>query len=281
MGGLRTASGSSAAAFRAVLRNPNLRSLQLSWTTWIVAHWAYLVAVSVYAYGAGGEEAVGIVLLPRLLPAAVVSPFAGLLADRYRREQVLLVANSTRVALIGTAAAAVALDAPASLVYGLAIVDSLVSTPVRSAQAALTPTLARSPGGADLGERGRAWRREPRGVLGAGARRPGPRRSEHGRRLRRARPARRVRGLRRGHPDRAPRAPPRGARASTIASEALAGFRTVGPRSVATGDDGPLHRPDRRGRALQVFIAVLALESLDLGDGGVGYLNSAHRGSAL
>lgn len=276
MAGLRTQLGSSAAAFRAVLRNPNLRSLQLSWTTWIVAHWAYLMAVSVYAYGAGGEEAVGIVLLLRLLPAAVVSPFAGLLADRYRREQVLLVANSTRVALIGTAAAAVALDAPAPLVYALAIVDSLVSTPVRSAQAALTPTLARSP--AELTSANAV----ARGVESLAAF-LGP--ALAGLVLAVASTAvvfaltalllvasvvfvALIRIERRERPREE-------LEASTIASEALAGFRAVGHDPSLRVILGLFTADTAVAGALQVYIVVLALESLSLGDGGVGYLNSA------
>ena len=68
---------------RSRLRNPNLRWLELAWTASIVGHWAYLVAVSVYAYDVGGEKAVGLIFLARLVPAALVAPFAGMLADRY------------------------------------------------------------------------------------------------------------------------------------------------------------------------------------------------------
>ena len=40
----------STAAFRDVVQNENLRRLELAWAASIVGHWAYLVAVSVYAY---------------------------------------------------------------------------------------------------------------------------------------------------------------------------------------------------------------------------------------
>ncbi|MGH3137304.1 MAG: hypothetical protein ACRDPV_12530, partial [Gaiellaceae bacterium] len=117
---LRRRVADSFTAFKDVFRNQNLRRLELAWAASIVGNWAYLVAVSVYAYTVGGEAAVGLILLLRLVPAALIAPFAGLLADRYRRERVLLVSNLLRVVLISAAAVGVFLDAPAAIVYGLA-----------------------------------------------------------------------------------------------------------------------------------------------------------------
>ena len=50
VGGLKTHLRESAAAFRGVFANPSLRWLQLAWAAVIVGHWAYLVAVSVFAW---------------------------------------------------------------------------------------------------------------------------------------------------------------------------------------------------------------------------------------
>ncbi len=58
---VRSRIADSAAAFRDVVQNESLRRLELAWAASIVGHWAYLVAVSVYAYGVGGEAAVGFV----------------------------------------------------------------------------------------------------------------------------------------------------------------------------------------------------------------------------
>src|SRR5919108_2799366 len=135
----------SAAAFRDVVGNPDLRRLELAWAASVLGQWAYLVAVSVYAYGEGGEAAVGLLVLLRLVPAALIAPFAGLLADRYPRERVLLFSLVSRVALIGAAAICVYADVAPAVVYALAVGAALVTTPFRSAQAALTPTLAQSP----------------------------------------------------------------------------------------------------------------------------------------
>ena len=67
----------SLSAFASVWRNANLRWLELAWTASIIGQYAFLVAVSVYAYGIGGEKAVGLVFLARLIPAALVAPLRG------------------------------------------------------------------------------------------------------------------------------------------------------------------------------------------------------------
>ena len=274
--------GSSGAAVAAVFRNAGLRWLELSWTAWILGHWAYLIAVSVYAYNEGGEKAVGIVFLLRLVPAAIVSPFAGLLADRLRREQVLIFANLGRISLISAAAMGVILGAPPYLVYALAIVDAIVATPVRSAQAALMPALARDP--AELTAANAVARGvESFAVFGGPAlaglllavtstgavfvvtalmlavsvifvgfiRVP-----------RRARPKSEV-------------------EASTIVSEAFAGFRAIGRDPSLRVMMGLFTAETAIAGTLQVYIVILALETLDLGDGGVGFLNSAMGVGAL
>ena len=135
----------SLGAFASVWRNANLRWLELAWTASIVGHFAFLIAVSVYAYGVGGEKAVGLVFLARLIPAALVAPFAGMLGDRYPRERVLFFTNVSRIVLVGAAAAGVLADAHAWVVYALAIAATIATTPFRSSQAALTPSLARTP----------------------------------------------------------------------------------------------------------------------------------------
>ena len=55
-----------------------------------MGHWTYVVGLSVYAYDKGGTTAVGIISVLRLLPAAIASPFLATLADRYRRERVMM-----------------------------------------------------------------------------------------------------------------------------------------------------------------------------------------------
>ena len=266
----------SMVAFAAVGRNENLRWLGLAWTASIVGHYAFLIAVSVYAYGIGGEKAVGLIFLARLIPAALISPFAGLLGDRYPRERVLLLTNLTRIVFVFAAAAAVFADAAPWVVYLLSIAATIATTPFRSAQAALTPALARTP--AELtaanavasGVESIAVFVGPAlaGVLFAVASAGvvftitalllavslvfiGLIRVE-----RKERPRHEV-------------------EASTIASEALAGFTAIGRHPALRVMMLLLTAQTAVAGAVQVFIVVAAIELLGLGDGGVGYLSSA------
>ncbi|MDQ2981702.1 MAG: MFS transporter, partial [Actinomycetota bacterium] len=102
------------------------------------------VALAVFAYRAGGATAVGLVALIRLLPAAVVAPFAALLGDRYRRKRIMVAADLARASAMAGAAAAVFGGAPAATVYALAVVAALMGTAFQPAQSALLPSLATS-----------------------------------------------------------------------------------------------------------------------------------------
>ena len=125
--------------------NKDLRRLQLAWLGSVIGHWSYLVALSVYAYDQGGPGAVGLVWVIRLVPAALLSPVLATFADRYRRERVMVTADAIRAALMGLAAALIATGAPAYTVYATTIVATVVGVVFRPAQAALLPRLARDP----------------------------------------------------------------------------------------------------------------------------------------
>jgi MFS family permease len=132
-------------AFHDVFENPNLRRLQLAWAGSMIGSWAYGIALLVYAFEADGAYAVGILGLVRWLFAAAVAPFAGLLGDRYSRKRVMVVSDLVRAAALGMMAAVVLADGPSLAVYALATGVTLVGTAFRPAQAALTPSLARTP----------------------------------------------------------------------------------------------------------------------------------------
>ena len=132
-------------AFAAVFANEDLRRLELAWSASVLGQWGYEVALAVFAYRAGGAAAVGVVALIRLLPAAIVAPFAALLGDRFRRRRIMVAADLVRVCSMGGAAAAFFAGAPAEVVYALAVVTALAGTAFPPAQAALLPALARSP----------------------------------------------------------------------------------------------------------------------------------------
>ena len=135
----------SGKAFRDVFANPALRRIELAWAASILGTWAYGIAVVVYAYEQGGATAVGVVGLARWLAAAAVSPFASLLGDRYDRRLVMVGSDLSRVVLIAGAAVAAYGDAPPIVVYVLAALVGVAATAFRPAEAALVPTLARTP----------------------------------------------------------------------------------------------------------------------------------------
>jgi MFS family permease len=135
----------SSKAFRDVFANPALRRIQLAWAASIFGTWAYGIAVIVYAFEQGGATAVGIVGLVRWSAAAAVSPFAALLGDRYDKRLVMVSSDLARVVLIGAAAAAVYTDSPPVVVYILAALVGVAATAFRPAEAALVPALARTP----------------------------------------------------------------------------------------------------------------------------------------
>jgi predicted MFS family arabinose efflux permease len=143
--GLRERLSEPFQAFRAVFANPGLRRIQLAAAGSETGKWLYILALSIFAYDAGGATAVGIIALIRTVPAAIGAPFTALLGDRYRRDHVMLGASLARVVAVGATAAVAASGASSLLVYLLAGVVTLTSTAFRPAQAAALPSLARTP----------------------------------------------------------------------------------------------------------------------------------------
>ena len=132
-------------AFREVVRNPNLRRLQLAWAGSNLGTWGYGVGLAVFAYSHGGAAAVGLVALLRWIPAAIAAPFMGVLGDRHSRRLVMVLSDLGRVVVIGLAALAIWLDMSPVVVYVLAAVGVVISTAFRPAQAAMIPSLVATP----------------------------------------------------------------------------------------------------------------------------------------
>jgi MFS family permease len=142
---MRERLGESWQALVAVARNPNIRRVELSWLASIAGQWSYTIALAVFAYQQGGAAAVGLVGVIRLLPSAIAAPFAAGLGDRFRRERVLALAGVLRTIAMTIAALAVFADAPALLIYSLAGLENLIATVFRPLQGALLPLLAKTP----------------------------------------------------------------------------------------------------------------------------------------
>jgi MFS family permease len=131
-------------ALESALRNPNVRRVELAWGAAIAAEWAHFVAFGVYAYDVGGPAAVGIAGLVRLLPAAIVAPFAASLGDRFPRERFLLALMLVAFVALGASAIAFVADVE-SLVFAFAALLGFAVTLIRPALQALLPSLARTP----------------------------------------------------------------------------------------------------------------------------------------
>ncbi len=129
----------------ALARNGNLRRVELAWGASVAAELTHFVALGVFAYTTGGASAVGIAGLVRMLPAALVAPFAATLGDRFRRERFLVVVSLAGSAALGGSAAAYFLSRSELIVFALAGVVGVTSTIFRPALQATLPSLARTP----------------------------------------------------------------------------------------------------------------------------------------
>ncbi len=133
------------AALRVTARNGDIRRAELAWGASVCAEWAHFVALGVFAYGHGGSTAVGVAGLLRLLPAAVIAPFAASLGDRFRRERFLLGVVLLGAAALGLSGVGALMDNRV-IVFAAASAVGVCSTLFRPALVALLPSLARTAG---------------------------------------------------------------------------------------------------------------------------------------
>src|SRR5215211_3561697 len=238
------------------LGTSDLRRLELGWAAASMGGWVFFVALAVYAYDAGGAPAVALAALVRMLPAGIAAPFTGLLADRWSRRDVLLAANIARAGLMLAMAVGAATGAPLALVLSLGALFTVVESAHRPAQAAFLPWLSTNPGqlaaGAMIAVGGTgATFAATAGLFAAAAgpiatiaRDPVP---EHRRATEEAGPL-----------------------------EALSsGFRVVARDRSLRLIAAVLALSTLVEGAVDVLVVVVAIQLLDLGGAGVGWLNSA------
>jgi predicted MFS family arabinose efflux permease len=266
----------SSRAFREVWRNRELRKLQLAFIGSITGEWGYLVALVVYANDKGGASAVSLVLVLRWTASALTASWLAYFADRYPRQLVMLAADLTRAAAMGLIALAAFGDWPAWVVYAGATFVAVASKTFRPAQAALLPSLARSPeqltaanvtstaiesvgsllgpalGGLLLSATSIGWVFVATAVTLLWS-------------------AVLVAQLERG-----PRPEPAaGEEPGSMLSEAVAGFRVLGTDRDARTIVSLYWLQTFVAGALRVLIVVVALDLLDIGESGLGFLTSA------
>ena len=127
-----------------VFGNPALRRVQLAFFGSGIGDWAYATAVTVWAFRDGGAAAVGAFQAARFVLAAVTGPLGGTIADRMSRRTFMMVSDAARAVLVSAAAVCVTLDL-ASAVYVLALLAVVAGSPFRAAQAGLVPQLVHDP----------------------------------------------------------------------------------------------------------------------------------------
>ena len=137
--------GTSVAAVERVLRNPDLRRLEIAWTLSVAAEWAIVVALLVYAYDLGGAVAVGLLGVARTLPTLVGVPIATTFADRGRRTPALAAVYLAALATAVATAVGLALDAGLLAILVIAAANAVAFAAIRPIQNAIIPSLARSP----------------------------------------------------------------------------------------------------------------------------------------
>jgi MFS family permease len=266
-------------ALGAVLRNPSIRRVLAAFIGFSLAEWATWIAILVHAYQRGGATEAGIVALVQLAPSAVLAPLAAVLGDRYRRDRALLVAYLAQAATMGLTAAALLFDLPSPLVYAAATAAATSITLTRPVQGAILPSLARTP--AELTAANVAT-----GALETGTILVGPILAGLGLAAWGAGAvfgasavvtlagAVLVSGVRPVAAHVEPGAPARQPIRNALGG-VLAGFamlaREERPRSVVV----LLGFAAMLWGALDVLLVVLALDVLELGEAGVGYLNAA------
>src|SRR5918995_611643 len=265
---LRAAAG----AFVATWRNPQLRRAQLAFFGAWTAEWAVTVVLGIYAYQRGGATEVGVVALVRVLPAAVVAPLATQYADRWPREKVLVAVSVVR---------AVSVAAAGWAVYGLITLSSAAAVLFRPVHSALLPSLsstARELAGANV----------VRGALDSAATLAGPlitavllASGGLGRVLVVAAVASGWSAalMARVHPD-AITVEDVGDAEGAVA-RTLGGLRAVRAQPGLRLLFGLIAAQTFMRGAVTVFIVVVALELVDLGDAGVGALNAYLGAGAL
>jgi MFS family permease len=136
---------SSARAFKVTAGNSSLLRSQLAFGASWTAEAAFTVAIAVVAFRDGGAAAVGLVGFVLMAPSALFVPIGSAFADRFRRDRVL--AWSCVIRAAATLAAMIVLTAggPVVAVYGLAVISTAAFRLFRPIHTALLPGLCKTP----------------------------------------------------------------------------------------------------------------------------------------
>jgi MFS family permease len=128
--------------YAAVMDNRDFRLLLGALTISKFGSWAYNVALAVYVFDATRSPAwVAGATLSRLVTALVLSPYAGVIAERFERVRLMVTSDLAAFAMMGLLALAASLHAPVLVAIALAALTSAATSVYTPAVKATTPSL--------------------------------------------------------------------------------------------------------------------------------------------
>lgn len=128
--------------FRGAWRHRRWRWLLASYAVSMTGDFLYFVALVVVLYDATGSAGwVAASAVARMLAYVFLSPFGGVVADRFDRRRLLIGLDLARAAVMVALGFAAWGDAPPAVAIALAVVCTIFTVPYRPACVAATPTL--------------------------------------------------------------------------------------------------------------------------------------------
>ena len=129
-------------SLRAALRIRDFRLLLGGLAVSKAGDWLYVVGLQVFVFQQTHSAAwVAATTVLRLVPAGLLAPLGGALADRYERRLVMISADLTRAALMFVLALVAWRSGSAAVALGLAFAASLAGSPNLPAAGAMTPAI--------------------------------------------------------------------------------------------------------------------------------------------
>jgi predicted MFS family arabinose efflux permease len=127
------------------LRQPDIRRLELGWALSLAGTFSYTVALLAYSYAEGGANLVAVYGVASTVPGAVFTPLLMSLTDRVGGATMLRATTAVRMLLVALAAGLALVEAPPIVVVALAAGAHSLSATFRPTLATALPWLARTP----------------------------------------------------------------------------------------------------------------------------------------
>jgi MFS family permease len=126
--------------FRGAWRHRPWRRLVSAFAVSATGDWLYSVALFVWLLDRTGSATwIAAAVLVGIVPAVVLGPFAGVVADRWDRRRLLVTLDLSRAAVMLVISVMIAVDASPLVAVALVGLDAVIATAYRPAIAAATP----------------------------------------------------------------------------------------------------------------------------------------------